>query len=178
MRKLGWSGVVLFGLLAGCASAPVRDEPTEPAAEQRPEAERPEAVDEDTGKNTRSEEGKAPVQQIVVSAKPEAKDPINIEGLRILRGVLDVSVSHGGGCKEHTYALAWDGSFQQGTDGTAVANLVLVHDANEDRCKAIKFATPRFDLASLAQAFQQKFGRSTGAVDLALPGQATLRYEF
>jgi hypothetical protein len=177
MRKLSWSGFVLFGLLAGCASTPVKEEPSDATTEERREAEGGEEAEESI-KNTTSEEGKAPVQPVVVSASPQAKDLIRIEGMRILRGVLDVSVSHGGGCKEHTYALAWDGTFGQGTDGTPVANLVLVHDAHEDRCKAMKYATPRFDLSPITQAFQQKFGKSTGAVDLALPGQATLRYEF
>lgn len=175
MRKLGWSGFVLLGLLAGCAGKGARKEP-EPEVEQlKPESEE-EA--EEAVKNSTDEEGKAPVQPLVITAAPEAKDPIRIEAMRILRGVLDVSVSYGGGCKEHTYKLAWDGSFQQGTDGTPVANLTLVHDAHDDACKAIKFATPRFDLAPIRDAFHQKYSSANGKVDLALPGQPTLRYAF
>lgn len=175
MRKLGRSGFVLCGLLAvGCTSKAVREAPVETGAEAAQSGE--EVVE--SGKYTTSEEGKAPVQSLVVTANPRPKDLIRIEGFRIFRGVLDVSVSHGGGCKEHTYTLAWDGTFQQGTDGTPVANLVLVHDAHEDSCKALKYATPRFGLAPIAQAFQQEFGKSTGAVDLVLQGQPGLRYQF
>jgi hypothetical protein len=175
MRKLGWCGFVLMGLLAGCASKATRGEP-EPEVQQLP----PEGAEEgeEGAAASASDEGKAPVQSITVSAAPEAKDPIRIEGMRILRGVLEVSVSYGGGCKEHAFTLAWDGSFQQGADGTPVANLTLVHDAHEDHCKAIKFATPRFDLEAIREAFHQKFDRANGKVDIALPAQPTLRYAF
>ncbi|MCP3140455.1 hypothetical protein [Pyxidicoccus xibeiensis] len=170
MRRLIWSGAVLFGLVSGCASTP------EKAPE--PEVAQPEFKPGESPKNTTSQEGKAPVQQLAVTPNPQPKDALNIEGFRAFRGVLDVSVSHGGGCAEHTYTLAWDGELQEGKDGTPVANLVLVHDANGDRCKAIKFATPRFDLAPIAQRFNEKYGKTSGAVDLALEGQATVRYEF
>jgi hypothetical protein len=178
MRKLGWCGVVLWGLLAGCAGKSAHKEP-EPEVQQlpNPEMESDEGVEEPV-QNTGSEEGKAPLQQVAVMAAPEAKDPVRIEALRILRGVLEVSVSYGGGCTEHSFVMGWDGTFQQGADGTPVANLTLVHDAHEDRCKAIKFATPRFDLAPIRDAFHQKFDRANGKVDLALPAQPTLRYQF
>ncbi|WP_164012974.1 hypothetical protein [Pyxidicoccus trucidator] len=170
MRKLIWTGVVLCGLLGGCASTPERTE--EPAPTQ------PEFQPGESPKNTTSEEGKAPIQQLVIGQQLAPKDSVNIEGFRAFRDVMDVSVTHGGGCKEHTYTLAWDGEFQGGTDGTPVANLVLVHDGNEDRCKAIVMATPRFDLKPISQRFREKYGKATGAVDLALEGQPTVRYEF
>lgn len=183
MRKLISGGLMLCGLLAGCAST--QEKPAEPAPAESAPAESapyvPEFKKGESPKNTTSEEGKAPVQQIVVTENPQPKDPLNIEGTRILRGVLDVSVAHGGGCRDHTYTLAWNGEFQQGVDGTPVANLVLVHDANGDNCKGIKYATPRFDLSTLRQRYAEKFGKASGTLDVALPqqpGQASLRYEF
>ncbi len=171
MRKLIWSGLVLC-TLAGCASTPEKAE--EPAAPYEPEFKPGESP-----KNTTSEEGKAPIQPIARSADPQPKDAVNIEGYRILRGVLDVSVVHGGGCKEHTYSLEWDGELREGSDGTPVAHMLLVHDGNQDHCKALVMATPRFDLASVAERFREKYGKQGGAVDIALQGQgATLRYEF
>jgi hypothetical protein len=171
MRKLIWSAVVLGGLLGGCASTP------EKAPE--PEVTQPEFKPGESPKNTTSQEGKAPIQPIVMAANAQPGEPLGIEGFRAFRDVLDVSVRHGGGCKEHTYSLAWDGEFQQGTDGTPVANLVLVHDAQGgDPCKAIILATPRFDLTSISRRFREKYGKASGAVDLALPGQPTVRYEF
>ncbi len=170
MRKLIWTGVVLCGLLSGCASTPEKNE--EPAPAQ------PEFAPGESPKNTTSEEGKAPLQQLVVGQQLAPKDPINVEGFRAFRNVLDVSVMHGGGCREHTYTLGWDGEFQTGKDGTPVANLVLVHDGHQDHCKAIVMATPRFDLTPIAQRFKQMHGKSTGMVELALEGQPTVRYEF
>jgi len=170
MRKLIWTGVVLCGLLGGCASAPEKmEEPVEAQPEFKPG---------ESPKNTTSQEGKAPIQPIAVNASAEPGDALNIEGFRAFRNVLDVSVMHGGGCKEHTYTLAWNGDLTEGTDGTPVANLVLVHDANEDHCRAILRATPRFDLTPIVQRFREKYGKSTGAVDLALRGQPNVRYEF
>jgi hypothetical protein len=63
-------------------------------------------------------------------------------------------------------------------DGTPVANLVLVHDGNGDNCEALVMATPRFDLTPIAQRFRETSGKTTGAVDLALQGQPTVRYAF
>jgi hypothetical protein len=169
MRKLIWSGLVLCSL-AGCASTPEKAE--EPAPYQ------PEFKPGESPKNTASQLGKAPIQPVVRNASPQPKDPVNFEGYRILRGIMDVSVSHGGGCKEHTYTLEWNGEFQEGTDGTPVASVVLVHDGHEDHCRAMVLATPRFDLASIAERFREKYGRPSGAVDIALQGQPTVRYEF
>jgi hypothetical protein len=172
MRKLIWSGLVVLSL-AGCASTPEKAE--EPAAEPY----QPEFKPGESPKNTTSQEGKAPIQPIARNASPQPKDPVRLEGYRIQRGVMDVSVVHGGGCKEHTYSLEWDGEFQEGVDGTPVANMVLVHDGHEDHCKALVKATPRFDLASVAERFREKYGKPSGAVDIGLQDKgATLRYEF
>ena len=170
MRKLIWSGAVLCGLLVGCKSTP------EPVAE--PAVTEPEFKPGESPKNTTSQEGKAPIQQLVMDANAQPGDPLTIEGFRAFRDVMDVSVKHGGGCKDHVYSLAWDGELREGTDGTPVASLVLMHDAQEDRCKAIVMATPRFDLKPIAQRFREKYGKPSGAVDLALQGQPTVRYEF
>lgn len=178
MRKLIWTGVVLCGLLGGCASTPEKTEAPAPSPPEETAPAQPEFKPGESPKNTTSEEGKAPIQQIVIGQKPEPKDAFNVEGFRAFRDVMDVSVTHGGGCKVHTYTLFWDGEFQAGVDGTPVANLVLVHDGNQDHCKAMVMATPRFDLKPLAQRFRETSGKSTGAVDLALQGQPTVRYAF
>ncbi len=182
MRKRIWSAVVLCGLLAGCASRQeVASAPAEAplasagAAQVSGEAPPVEAPPEEDGAPPTP---KAPVLPLEVTANPEPKDLINIESARVEGDVLALHVSHGGGCAEHTYTLAWDGTFQQGADGTPVANLVLVHDGHNDRCKAFLRARPRFDLSPIAQRFGARFGKASGAVDLALPDQAPVRYDF
>ena len=181
MRRFIWSGAVLFGLVTGCVSTPEKapePEVAQPAESQSGESSRPDSQLGETPPQATPEEGKEPLQQLVVTPNPEPKDAISIEGARASAGVLELNVRHGGGCAEHTYTLAWNGELQQGASGTPVANLVLVHDGHGDRCKALVMATPRFDLAPISKRFSEKFARPTGTVDLALPDQAPLRYEF
>ncbi|NVJ05983.1 hypothetical protein HUW63_12170 [Myxococcus sp. AM001] len=186
MRKFVWSGVMLCGLLAGCASrqetgtAPVEPPPAEAEAEASAGVPTPAPEDTQATPTSPADDGeaKAAVQPLVVTPKPEPKDLINIRSAQVDGGILSLAVMHGGGCAEHTYTLAWDGNLQQGADGTPVANLVLVHDGNNDMCKALLRATPRFDVSSISQRFGAQFGKTSGTVNLVLPDQAPLRYDF
>lgn len=163
MRRLMWSALVVSGLLAACTHAPAKDEPAEPSADTEVAAEQ------------KPSDGQA----LLVQANPQPQDPISIESGRVEGNTLVLNVSHGGGCAEHTYALAWDGTFQTNAASEPVANLVVVHNANGDRCKAIKFAEPRFDLSSLSQAFAAKSGKRAGSVELVVQGLASpVRYTF
>lgn len=186
MRKLIWSGVMLCGLLAGCASrqdmgtAALEPTPAEAEAEASAGAPAPAPEDTQAEETTPDEDGeaKAAVLPLVVTPKPEPKDLINIRSAKVDGGILTLNVMHGGGCTEHTYSLAWDGKLQQGADGTPVANLVLVHDGNGDMCKALLRARPRFDVSSIQQRFGAQFGKASGTVSLSLSDQATVRYDF
>ncbi|QDE70289.1 MULTISPECIES: hypothetical protein [Myxococcus] len=184
MRKLVWSGVMLCGLLAGCAgrqdtgTAPVEPPPAEAEASAEVSAPAPEDTQATEIPPAEEGEAKAAVQPLVVTPNPEPKDPINIRSAKVDGGILTVAVMHGGGCAEHTYSLAWDGNLQQGVDGTPVANLVLVHDGNNDRCKALLRASPRFDVSSVSQRFGAQFGKTSGTVNLVLSDQAQVRYDF
>ncbi|NTX12298.1 hypothetical protein HUA76_15985 [Myxococcus sp. CA056] len=176
MRKLVWSGLVLSGLLVGCASAPAKQDPAEPQVEQdaaaSPDAE---AADPSPGEEAKPAEA----LPILVRANPQPKDPINIEGARVDGNILTLNVSHGGGCAEHSYTLAWDGTFQQKSGAAPVANLVMIHDANGDRCKAMKFAELRYDLSTVSQTWAAQPGKDSGTVELALPGlSAPVSYSF
>ncbi|MFY2559274.1 hypothetical protein ACN469_16695 [Corallococcus terminator] len=174
MRKLMWSGLVLSGLLVGCASAPAKQDATEPQVEQdvavSPDAEAPlpgEAVKP------------AEALPLQVKANPQPQDAINIEGAKVAGNILTLNVSHGGGCAEHTYTLAWDGTFQKTASAAPVANLVMIHNANGDRCKAMKFAELRYDLSPISQTWAAQASKGSGTVELALPGlSAPVSYSF
>ncbi|SET37518.1 hypothetical protein SAMN05443572_10258 [Myxococcus fulvus] len=175
MRKLMWSGLVLSGLLIGCASTPTRQEPAEPTVPQDavavPETETP--AEEGASSANRTD-----ATPLVVKADPEPQDPINIENAKVEGNVLTLNVAHGGGCAEHTYELAWDGQLQSKAGATPVANLVLIHDGHGDRCKAMKFAELRFDVSAISQA-QSGQGSARGTVDLSLLGvSAPVPYSF
>ncbi|QSQ13950.1 hypothetical protein [Myxococcus landrumensis] len=163
MRRLMWSALVVSGLLAACAHSPAKDEPAEPSAETESPAEQ------------KPSDGEA----LLVRSNPQPQDPISIESGRVEGSTLVLNVSHGGGCAEHSYALAWDGTFQTNAAAEPVANLVVIHNANGDRCKAIKFAEPRFDLSSLTRALADKSGKGSGSVELVVQGLAEpVRYTF
>lgn len=135
-------------------------EPPPAEAEASAEATAPAPEDTQATEIPPAEEGeaRAAVQPLVVTPNPEPKDPINVRSAKVDGGILTLAVMHGGGCAEHTYSLAWDGNLQQGADGTPVANLVLVHDGNNDRCKALLRAI----LASTCPRFRSASGRSSG----------------
>ncbi|WP_426753854.1 hypothetical protein [Myxococcus sp. Y35] len=198
MRKLVWSGVMLCGLLVGCASrqevgeATAEAPPASSGAAPAPAGESQAPAESQTQGDSQASgapqavaippvaegEAQAPALPLEVTANPEPKDAISIMSARVEGNVLELLVTHGGGCAEHTYTLAWDGTLQQGADGTPVANLVLVHDGNNDRCKALLRKRPRFDLSPISQRFGAQFGKASGAVNLALPDQAPVHYAF
>ncbi|MCP3098725.1 hypothetical protein LZ198_07530 [Myxococcus sp. K15C18031901] len=178
MRKLIWNGLVLGGLIVGCAHDKAKQEPVEPDVA----AESPSGGDvKPIPSGPPEEEAAKPseVLPLVVMPNPQPKDAINIEGAKVQGNVLALNVSHGGGCAEHTYTLGWDGQFQKGANGTPVANLVLIHDANGDRCKAMKFAELGFDLSPVSERLTALTGKTGGQAVLSLPGLSIpVQYDF
>jgi hypothetical protein len=55
--------------------------------------------------------------------------------------VMNISVSHSGGCRSHKYELVWDGKVNDKT-----VNLYLMYDSNSDPCEAYLTNTISFDL--------------------------------
>ncbi|MCE9667835.1 hypothetical protein LY474_08435 [Myxococcus stipitatus] len=177
MRKLIWNGLVLGGLVVGCAHGASKQEPAEPdvAADALPPG------DIVVPPSSSEEAAKSPAEALplVVMPNPQPKDPINIEGAKVQGNVLSLSVSHGGGCAEHSYTLGWDGQFQKDASGAPVADLVLIHDANGDRCKAMKFAELGFDLTPISERLATLSGKSGGRAVLSLPGLSLpVEYDF
>lgn len=149
MRKPLWSALVL-GALLGCA---------------RPTA--------STGGATSTA---APLR---LTPSPAPRDELELSGVEVQGHTLLASVMHGGGCKEHTYELLWNGTFQKAADGAARAELVLAHDAHGDRCEALLKRSPSFDLTPLQQRWREQNLGEHGTVELRFAGStATARYAF
>ncbi|RKG67866.1 hypothetical protein D7W79_34855, partial [Corallococcus exercitus] len=98
----------------------------------------------------------AVVLPLEVTESPAPRDPLSIESQSVKGNVLTLHVRHGGGCKEHRYGLAWDGSFTKTASGEPRAELTLLHDANNDRCKALIYKDLAFDLSTLQQEWSEK----------------------
>ncbi|MCY1074763.1 hypothetical protein [Archangium lansingense] len=178
MRKPVWSGLVLCALL-GC-SGPKSSTGGE-APQPSPSAESPTAapVEAPPAEPRAPADAAATPKPLQVTASPASKDDIIIKGVELQGDTLVVRVMHGGGCKEHTYELLWNGSFQKSAAGEAQAELVLAHDANGDSCEALLNRTASFELGPLKQRWREQNKSEHGAVELRFAGsQVTGRYTF
>ncbi|MHA7629302.1 hypothetical protein [Corallococcus sp. M7] len=162
MRLLVWSGIVC-GMLLGCAgsNAARKDEAQEPAPTAQQEEAPPTPVTPPEKKAespaAQAENQEAPiVMPLEITETPAPRDPIGIESQSVKGNVLTINVRHGGGCKEHRYGLAWDGRFTKTAAGEPRAELTLIHDANNDRCKAMVYKELAFDLSTLKQEWSEK----------------------
>ncbi len=166
MRKPVWSGLVLSALL-GCAgpststggdntrSSPPAESPAEPSV---------------------AAPASTPLR---VTESPALKDGLDIESVELQGNTLVARVTHSGGCREHSYELLWNGTFQGSATGEAQAELVLAHDAHGDMCKALLTRTASFDLTPLQQRWREQNRGEHGTVELRFAGsQATVRYAF
>jgi hypothetical protein len=97
---------------------------------------------------------------IIVEVPPDSLqlDSFTLHGIAINEDKLALDISHGGGCKQHAYALfmsppAFLKSFP------AQANLYLQHEDNDDPCDALLRPKPSFDLRPVADLYQKLYRR-------------------
>ena len=84
-------------------------------------------------------------------------DPFQLQVVRVSGDTLFVEVGHGGGCREHTYALFMSpAAFLE--SAPVQANLFLRHNAHDDPCDAWLQPTLAFDLRPVAALYQQSYG--------------------
>jgi len=62
-------------------------------------------------------------------------DSFKINSVEKIDDILEVSVSYGGGCKQHSFEIIWDGIVY--TDAPSNINLFIIHDAKNDNCEAL-----------------------------------------
>ena len=93
-------------------------------------------------------------------------DPIAIDSGRIERDTLVLSVSHGGGCAEHEYALVATNGWMESLP--VQLGVILAHDAKGDICKALLLRKLKFDLAPARAAYLAAYSRGTGSGEFIL----------
>jgi hypothetical protein len=95
-------------------------------------------------------------------------DPFEVLDARFEADQLVLDVRYGGGCREHTFHMLWSGAILK--SNPPQASFFLVHDAQDDPCKALISETLRFDMLDLPPlVLHLSDGRDW---------QATLRYRL
>jgi len=62
-------------------------------------------------------------------------DSFEINSVKRINDILEVSISYAGGCKQHSFEVIWDGIVY--TDPPSYINLFIIHDAKNDKCEAL-----------------------------------------
>jgi len=73
-------------------------------------------------------------------------DHYGITNAFLWEDTLHISVTYGGGCKEHLFRLVWDGNLSK--SNPPQITLHLLHDAQDDHCRALLQQELQFDLSA------------------------------
>lgn len=104
-------------------------------------------------------------------------DPVTIHSAVIKGDSLELSVSYGGGCRDHWFALLANGAWMESYP--VQTGIRLAHDAKGDGCKALLTRTLRFDLEPLKAAYASSYQAATGIIRLNLAGAtASITYSW
>lgn len=103
---------------------------------------------------------------------PQESTPINIEKAEIVGNELILEVSYGGGCQGHEFKLI--GSEMISKSLPPIRTIKLIHNGNNDLCKALIMQTLKFDISAFA--YKQEKGSE---IILRLDGvKDPLKYVF
>lgn len=81
--------------------------------------------------------------------QPIGNDFVFIEAAGLHGDKLIIDVGYGGGCRQHTFQLNWNGKFLKSNPAQVV--LELSHNANGDTCRAIIHERLQFDLSVIIE---------------------------
>jgi len=110
-------------------------------------------------------------------AQPPAGEPLTAQNPAVSGDTLTFTVSHSGGCKQHTYGVCWDGTLLE--SAPPQARLKILHEDQGDRCEAVVTRDLQIDLTSLKARLQSDFQMQSGTVILRLSSsQPNPRYDF
>lgn len=104
-------------------------------------------------------------------------DAYELDAAAIMGDTLAVTVSYGGGCAEHVFALDASAAFAESDPVQLV--VALAHQANGDACERWVTQDYHFNLAPLKTRYQAEYQQDAGAIVLRLAGTPTeFVYEF
>ena len=76
----------------------------------------------------------------------DSSDVIKIEDAKIVGNKLEIKVSYGGGCENHSFELI--GSPNISKSLPPIRSIQLIHRANKDACKALIIKEMAFDISA------------------------------
>jgi hypothetical protein len=120
-------------------------------------------------------DGDCPGADIGICQAPPPSDGFSIDGLAIVGDCLEVEVTYGGGCEDHTYDPCWDSSFAE--SNPVQATLWIDHDAMNDSCEAPIQEIWTIDLSSMKAAWQAAYQSQNGTIVLHV-GPDSIDYNF
>lgn len=120
------------------------------------------------------------VGQVIITQKADGRrwpaDPVTISEAVIRNDSLQLSVSFGGGCRDHTFLLLSDGAWMESYP--VQVRVQLSHNANGDNCKALLNRVLRFDLTPLKVAYNASYQSTTGTMHLNIRGSTPVSYSW
>ncbi len=106
-------------------------------------------------------------------------DPFTLNNATVTDDVLTVSVSYGGGCRDHEFHLHKADRFME--SDPVQLGIAVIHDGNGDRCEAWITEQHSFDLSEIKAQWRDAYRRESGSVQLRLRdavGDEALLYRF
>lgn len=117
---------------------------------------------------------------VVISDEAEnwGVDDYVVNAGRIVDDTLQLSLSYGGGCRDHVFTLVASSTFED--TSPLQLRAVLAHNADNDPCQAYFTFQYSFDLNPIKVLYQTTYGQESGVVVLHLEGVENDRlvYEF
>ena len=108
--------------------------------------------------------GGGPAVLLVDSLDDWPHDPWQFGSMRLVADTLTVSITHGGGCATHEYALLVANVFLE--SWPVQMHGALAHDAHDDPCDALLTPSLRFDLSPVRDAYRRAYQTQSGAITL------------
>ena len=118
--------------------------------------------------------------QVIITENADAprwpSDPVTVNSAAVRGDSLELSVSFGGGCRDHTFLLLSDAAWMESYP--VQVGVKLSHDARSDSCKALVTRVLRFDLTPLKQAYNAAYQATTGVMRLNIRGSTSVQYNW
>jgi len=105
------------------------------------------------------------------------RDPYTIENVDLKFDTLILNITYGGGCKTHEFALITTATFIE--SNPVQVNILLSHNANNDKCLALFYETMAFNLLALKKSWQEAYKETSGTIIIHLEGvEEPITYQF